>query len=133
MKSLDSDAAPNPQPEDVRQLSEENLIWDVLVCDCYWNDARIVMETSPRHDEHDRNDNIMFTEGSITETEKEHLLGLLPSLDSPPREKQSRTSRLCYIIALLFLSNIALLAGLLVSRQSNEVAPQKPWLPPESS
>ena len=91
------------------------------------------METSPRHDEHDRNDNIMFTESSITETEKEQLLGLLPSSDSPLREKQSRTSRLCYIIALLFLSNIALLAGLLVSRRSNEVAPQKPWLPPESS
>lgn len=99
----------------------------------YWNDFRIVMETSSRHDEHDPNDNIMFTEGSITETEKEQLLGLLPSPDSPLREKQSRTSRLCYIIVLLFLSNIALLAGLLVSRRSNEVMPQKPWLPPESS
>ena len=106
---------------------------DVLVCNCYWNDARIVMETSPRHDEHDRNDNIMFTESSNTETEKEQLLGLLPSSNSPLREKQSRTSRLYYIIALLFLSNIALLAGLLVPRRSNEVAPQKPWLPPESS
>ena len=91
------------------------------------------METFPKHDEHDRNDNIMFTEGSITETEKEQLLELLPSSDSPLREKKSRTSRLCYIIALLFLSNIALLAVLLVSGRSNEVAPQKPWLPPESS
>lgn len=91
------------------------------------------METSPRQDEHERDDSMISTEYSITETEKEQLLGLLPSPDSPLKKKKVRASRLCYIIALLFLSNAALLAGFLVSRRSNEVAHQKPWLPPESS
>ena len=92
-----------------------------------------VMETSPREDEHDRSEFTMSTEDSITETEKEQLLGLLGSSDSASRERRSRVSRLCYVIALLFLSNLALLGALFGLRRSNEVAAQKPWLPPESS
>ena len=90
------------------------------------------MATSPREDEHNRNDFIMSTEDSIPETEKEQLLGLLPSSDSPSSERRSRISRLYYVVALLFLSNLALLAALLGLRSRNEVAAQKPWLPPES-
>lgn len=88
------------------------------------------MEKSLRQNEHDCNDSIVSTEDSITETEKEQLLGLLSSSDL--RKKKSRVSRLCYVVALLFLSNVALLAALLVLRRNNEVAPQKSWLPPHS-
>ena len=91
------------------------------------------METSSRQDEQDRNDSMMFSEDSMTETEKEQLLALLPSSNSPLRQNKSRVSRLCFVIALLFLSNVALFAALLFSQRSNQVVPQKPWLPPESS
>lgn len=115
------------------QHSDLPHICDALICKLYWSSAETVMETFPRQDEHDHNDSIVSTEDSITETEKEQLLGLLSSSDSPLRQKKSRVSRLCYVIALLFLSNVALLATLLVVRRNNEVAPQKSWLPPQSS
>ena len=74
----------------------------------------------------------MSSEDPITESEKEQLLRLLPGTESPPRQRKRGTSRLCYVIALLFLSNVALLAALLHLQKSNETVPQKPWLPPES-
>ena len=82
---------------------------------------------------HNRNDSTVYSDDSISVTEKEQLLGLLSSTDSPLRPSKSRVSRLRYVIALLFLSNAALLAAVLFLRRSNEVAPQKSWLPPESS
>ena len=91
--------------------------------------AIAVMETSPRCD---GNGSIIFSE-DITETEKEQLLELLPSSDSPLRKKKSPVHRLCYVIALLFLSNVALLAALLLQPRCNETAPHKSWMPPESS
>jgi hypothetical protein len=91
------------------------------------------METSPKHYRDDHNRSVIFSEVSVTETEKEQLLESLPSAGSLLRQKNSRVSRLCYFIALLLLSNVVLLALLVAQQRSNRIQPQKSWLPPESS
>ena len=91
------------------------------------------METSLGQDEYDRNGSIVSSEDCMIETEKEQLLGLLPSYDSRLRRKKHRVHRLCYVIAFLFLSNVALIAALISWRPRHEMAPREPWVPPESS
>lgn len=83
--------------------------------------------------EHHRNHSPVYSEDTISETEKEQLLGFLPSSDSPWKPSKSRLSRLRCVVALLFLSNAALLAAVLFLRKSNQLAPQKSWMPPDSS
>jgi hypothetical protein len=91
------------------------------------------METPSKQYTDDHSRSVIFSEVSITETEKEQLLGSLPSSGSLLRQKKPRVSRLCYLIALLLLSNVVLLALLVAQRRSSGMKSQKSWLPPESS
>ena len=109
------------------------LVGDTPTWNIFSGNTITIMERPSMQIGHNRNDSTVYSDDSISVTEKEQLLGLLSSTDSPLRPSKSRVSRLRYVIALLFLSNAALLAAVLFLRRSNEVAPQKSWLPPESS